>query len=226
MSLHVAYLVNQYPAVSHTFIRREILALERQGLVVDRIALRGWDAEVVDDADKRERAHTRYVLAGGVAGLLSAIVSTLFRSPRKMGAALRLALGMARESDRSLPMHLAYLAEACVIRRWLADTGATHLHAHFATNPAEIAMLVRALGGPAYSFTAHGSDIMDRPAQMGLPMTVGSAAFVVAVCSFGRSQIMKWVPHAAWSRLRVVRCGLDPDYAADPGEHARSPRLL
>jgi len=30
--LRVAYLVNQYPKVSHSFIRREILALERQGV--------------------------------------------------------------------------------------------------------------------------------------------------------------------------------------------------
>ena len=30
MSLRVAYLTNQYPKVSHSFIRREILALERQ----------------------------------------------------------------------------------------------------------------------------------------------------------------------------------------------------
>ena len=39
----VAYLVNHYPAVSHSFIRREILALERLGVEVMRIALRGWD---------------------------------------------------------------------------------------------------------------------------------------------------------------------------------------
>ena len=44
----VAYLVNQYPAVSHTFIRREILALERQGVTVDRFSLTGWDLPLVD----------------------------------------------------------------------------------------------------------------------------------------------------------------------------------
>ena len=31
MNPRIAYLVNQYPKVSHSFIRREILALERQG---------------------------------------------------------------------------------------------------------------------------------------------------------------------------------------------------
>jgi len=33
MSSKVAYFINQYPKISHAFIRREILALERRGLV-------------------------------------------------------------------------------------------------------------------------------------------------------------------------------------------------
>ena len=57
MTLCIAYLVNQYPKVSHSFIRREILALERQGMEVQRIALRGWDAELVDDGDITEKVN-------------------------------------------------------------------------------------------------------------------------------------------------------------------------
>jgi hypothetical protein len=30
--MKIAYLINQYPRVSHSFIRREILVLERQGI--------------------------------------------------------------------------------------------------------------------------------------------------------------------------------------------------
>jgi hypothetical protein len=51
----IAYLVNQYPKVSHTFIRREIRALEQLGMLVTRFALRGWDADVTDRADIEER---------------------------------------------------------------------------------------------------------------------------------------------------------------------------
>ena len=38
MSMHIAYFVNQHPKVSHSFIRREMLALERPGIEVQRIA--------------------------------------------------------------------------------------------------------------------------------------------------------------------------------------------
>ncbi len=215
MALQVAFLVNQYPAVSQTFIRREIQALERMGIVVQRIALRGWDAVLVDDADKLELARTRYVLKAGVLGLAGAVLKSAFMSPSKWFGALRLAFRMAKGSDRPLPLHLVYFAEACLVRLWLADSKAQHLHAHFATNSAEVAMLVQALGGPPYSFTAHGSDIMDRPAQMGLPDKVGRASFVVAVCWYGRSQILRWIPQRLWAKVSVIGCGLERGYAAD-----------
>jgi glycosyltransferase involved in cell wall biosynthesis len=60
---------------------------------------------------------------------------------------------------------------------------------------------------------------MDRPAQVGLEHTVARAAFVAAVCSFGRSQILKWVPHTLWAKVKVIRCGLAPGY----GEAASAP---
>jgi hypothetical protein len=163
MAPRVAYLVNQYPAVSQTFIRREIHALERLGFVVDRMALRGWDAVLVDDSDRAELARTRYVLKLGPTGLALAVLRNAVRRPARLLSALALALSMARGSDRPWPLHLVYFAEACVIRSWLDEAPVAHLHAHFATNPAEVAMLVGALDGPPYSFTAHGSDIMDRP---------------------------------------------------------------
>jgi colanic acid/amylovoran biosynthesis glycosyltransferase len=212
--VRVAYLINQYPAVSHTFIRREIHALERLGVSVDRIALRGWNIPLVDSVDLAERVLTRYVLKGGVVPLLGAALSTAVSKPMAFLRALKLAWGMSRQSEKRFPVHVAYLLEACVIKKWMQQSGATHLHAHFATNPAEVAMLVRALGGAPYSFTAHGSDIMDRPAQVGLAETVGRSVFAVAVCSYGRSQICRWIPQALWPRVQVVRCGLEAGYGA------------
>ena len=40
-ALRIAYLTTEYPKVSHTFIRREILELERRGHHVLRLAIRG-----------------------------------------------------------------------------------------------------------------------------------------------------------------------------------------
>lgn len=225
MMLHVAYLVNQYPAVSQTFIKREIHALERRGVRISRFALRGWQDELVDASDHAERERTRYVLQQGPAKLLLAMAKCAVTRPRKLWNAGCLALRMSHGSDRNLAIHGAYLAEACLLYQWLAEIGVTHLHAHFATNPAEVALLAHALGGPKYSFTAHGSDIMDRPAQMALARKVEHASFVAAVCSFGRNQLFRWIPHSLWSKVAVVRCGLQAGYGdgstAPAAEHRR-----
>jgi colanic acid/amylovoran biosynthesis glycosyltransferase len=75
--MRIAYLINQYPKVSHSFIRREILALEQRGIDIFRIALRGWDGEIVDQEDILERKRTRYVLRDGALPLLFAMVRML-----------------------------------------------------------------------------------------------------------------------------------------------------
>lgn len=205
----IAYLTPLYPKVSHTFIRREILALERQGFDILRISLRGWDDELVDEEDKQERAHTRYVLQDGAFALLWATLRTLLMTPRRFLSAFALAIRMGRSAKRQLPYHIVYLAEACRILPWLKSFGATHVHAHFSTNSAEIAMLANALGGPPYSFTVH------RQVELsfgGIDEKVCRAAFVVAISSFGRSQLYHQIEYTHWHKVKLIHCGLEPAF--------------
>ena len=223
--MKIAYFVNQYPKVSHSFIRREILALERQGFEVLRIALRGWDGSLPDEEDQRERRQTRYVLRQGVAGLVPPLLGALVRSPARLVAALRLAMRMSRDSDRPLPYHLIYVAEACRIVLWLAESEVRRVHAHFGTNSAEIAMLARVLGGPPYSFTVHGPDEFIK--SMGLEEKIHRAAFVVAISDFGRSQLYMRSRHTDWDRIKVVHCGVERSfYEGDAIPIPEAPRLV
>jgi glycosyltransferase involved in cell wall biosynthesis len=223
----VAYLVNQYPKVSHSFVRREIRALERLGCEVQRIALRGWEGELADREDLDERAQTRYVLREGPAALLPALAAAALASPRRFAGALALAVRVSRRADRPLPHHLAYLTEACRVLPWLRVFGATHVHAHFGTNAAEVAMLANALGGPPYSFTVHGPEEFDKPQALGLAEKARRAAFVVAVSSHGRAQLYRWIDPERWDRIKLVHCGLEREYFAAPAVPApEAPRLV
>jgi len=210
--MRIAYFINQYPKVSHSFIRREILALERQGLEVQRFALRGWDAELQDPEDLGERERTRYVLQGGLKGLLQPMLQVLRATPKRFGAALCLALRVGWRADRPWPYHLVYLAEACQLLQWLQAAGSEHVHAHFGTNSAEVVMLANALGGPGFSFTVHGPEEFDKPQFLHLGEKVRRAAFVVAVSDYGRSQLYRWVAHEHWAKVKVVHCGLERSF--------------
>lgn len=224
--MRVAYLVNQYPMVSHVFIRREILALERRSVEVTRISLRAWNSELVDPEDQLERERTRYVLREGVASLLLALMRMLFMRPAHLLRALALAWRMGRRAERPLPVHLAYLAEACRIEPWLRAAGIQHVHAHFGTNSAEVAMLVHVLGGPPWSFTVHGPTEFDKARFIGLPEKIRRCAFVVAISSFGRSQLYRFVEHQHWPKVQVVHCGLEPAFRAAPASPPPAVRRL
>jgi glycosyltransferase involved in cell wall biosynthesis len=225
--MRIAYLINQYPKVSHTFIRREILALERQGFDIVRIALRGWDGQLFDPDDQAERARTRYVVQIGAAKLLWAVLVTLLKRPVRLIHAFKLAWRMSRRAERPLAVHFAYLAEACCIERWLRAAGVTHLHAHFGTNSAEVAMLIDVLGGPAWSFTVHGPEEFDKATLLGMGEKVRRCAFVVAISSYGQSQIFRLVEQVYWSKVHVVHCGLDGSFSETfPSSPLTAPRLV
>src|SRR5262249_49859702 len=133
---------------------------------------------------------------------------------------------MGWRAERPLPVHVIYLVEACLILRWLTKSSVRHLHAHFGTNPAEVAMLMRVLGGPPFSFTVHGPDEFDRPLFIGLPEKIRRASFVVTVSSFSRSQLFRWVEHGQWHKIRVIRCGLEPDFYAGPPVYSDARHLV
>lgn len=208
----IAYLVNQYPKVSHSFIRREIHALERRGLRVERFAIRGWDLPLADPEDEDERKKTRYVLGDGVGPVLAAAARVAASRPAAFRRALALTLRMMARSDVSWPRQLIYLAEACRVLEWAEAHNVRHIHAHFGTNPADVAMLVASLGGPPFSFTAHGPEEFDRARAIHLAEKIRRSAFAVAVSSYGRSQMYRWADREQWRKIEVVHCGIGADF--------------
>jgi colanic acid/amylovoran biosynthesis glycosyltransferase len=225
--MRIAYLINQYPKVSHSFIRREIVALERYGFEIDRIALRGWDNELVDEDDRLEQKRTWYVLRDGVIALTLAMLRILVTRPTNFLRALALACRMSRGADRPLRYHLIYLAEACRIEARTRTARIKHVHAHFGSNPAEVAMLVNVLGGPPWSFTAHGPEEFDKAKAIGLPEKLRRCCFAVAISSFGRSQLYRNVESKHWSKIYVVHCGLERAFYDNiPASKSSSRRLV
>lgn len=209
--MRVAYLVNQYPRTSHSFIRREILALEAEGVEVLRYSLRPLDEALPHELDRREAERTRVVLGARAVGLARAVAAVGLRRPARFARALAAALQLSWRSERGVLRHLAYLAEACVLARWLQRAGAEHLHAHFGTNSATVALLSHELGGPAYSLTVHGPEEFDRPELLRLDEKVRRAAFAVTISSFGRAQLCRWIRLEDWPKVHVVRCGVGDD---------------
>jgi len=214
--LTVAYLVNLYPKISHSFIRREIQALESLGVCVHRYAIRRTDEPLVDNADREELAKTKVLLDLGAATLLGSLIRVAVRHPIRFWHTLGLAIRAGVGSDRGLARHLIYFVEAGALFDLLRHAPVDHLDAHSGTNAAAVAMYCAALGGPGYSFTAHGTESFESPARVRLGLKAKRARFAVAVCEVGRSELIAASIGIDESKVHVVRCGLDELFRAEP----------
>lgn len=214
--MQIAYLINQYPKVSHSFIRREIQTLEKLGWEVLRFAIRDCAEELVDAADQEELQKTRYILQAGMIVLLNSLLFVLLTRSKRFIFALKNTIAIGWQSERGLLIHLIYLAEACVLLQWLKNTEVKLVHCHFGTNSTTVGMMCYWLGGPKYSFTVHGPEEFDKVGAIALPTKIKDAAFVVAISNFGRSQLFRWCDPQQWSKIHVIRCGLSDDFLEQP----------
>lgn len=207
--MRVGYVINRYPSVSHTFIRREIAALEQLGIEVARFSVRAADGTLPDPADRAEVARTVFVLAQGSVALMASLAIVALRSPAKFVRAVRALSGMMPLGRGRFVRACAYLAEGAWLARRSERSKIRHLHAHFGTNSTTVARLASILSGIPYSFTVHGPEEFDSVNELGLAGKISDASFVAAITAFCRSQLFRHLSQAEWGKVRIVPCGLD-----------------
>jgi colanic acid/amylovoran biosynthesis glycosyltransferase len=212
--MKVAYLTTTYPAVSHTFIRRELVEISRHVESVERFAVRAAPHALVDADDIAEERQTYRLLEQPLGRWLRAVGRTALPQASKTAKGLSRALSLARLGHRGLLRHLAYFAEAVLLLDEMRERGVDHLHVHFGTNPAAVALIARDMGGPPYSFTVHGPDEFDAPVGFALADKITGAAFVVAISHYCSAQLQRWVGPSEWHKIRLVHCGVSDEFFA------------
>lgn len=115
--MRLAYICNVYPAVSHSFVRREIEGLEAIGHEVHRFSIRPADKNLKDPADLREVAYTEVVLGQGWARLLATALLELISRPMRFFAGIGATYRMGGPGLTQKAKHGAYLVEAAWLLR-------------------------------------------------------------------------------------------------------------
>lgn len=206
----VAYVVSQYPASSHTFIRREVESLRRHGVDIRTFSIRRPSAsELKAREDQVSAAETRFVLPLAPLALAAAHLRALGTRPLAWARLLRLATRHRAPGAKALLWSLFHFAEAVVLARMLRDDGVTHVHNHFANAGATVGMLAARFADLPWSLTLHGISETDYPAGLTLGAKLERADFAACVSWFGRAQAMRVTQPAHWHKFAVVRCGLD-----------------
>lgn len=210
--MKVAYLISQYPAASHTFIRREVKAMRAAGVDVRTYSIRRPDANerAAPDAVSAYE-ETFYILPARPLDVLRCHLQAILRDPVAYGRGLVSSLRHRVPGCRGALNALFYFAEAVVLANRLRQDGVNHLHNHFANAAANVGRLAaRELGIP-WSLTLHGISETDYPAGLMLAEKIQDARFVACVSYFGMAQAMRISSHRHWAKMAVVRCGLQLD---------------
>lgn len=196
----VGYVVKRYPRFSETFIVNEILAHEAAGLSLDVFALYPPNDTHFQDTLALVRAPVTYLTADGLRALdfWSALETAAIDVPE-----IWRALDAARGQEARTVYQAARLASA--VRR----RGITHLHAHFATAPAQVARLAARWAGISFSVTAHAKDIYhDSVTPSALRALLDDASGVVTVSDYNAQYLTDRVGVDP-SRLHRIYNGLD-----------------
>lgn len=217
----IGYLTSQYPATSHTFIRREVSALRRLGVAVATFSVRSPSAaELRAQSDREEAGRTFMLLSQGLATYLRAHLTELVKRPASYVRNLSFALRHRAPGVRAALLAIAHFGEAMLLANELRRRGVGHLHNHFANSAATVGLLASRQAGVGWSFTIHGVSEFDYPAGLTLADKVAEARFVACVSYFGRAQAERLTDPAQWSKLKIVRCGLELDHLPTPPREA------
>jgi glycosyltransferase involved in cell wall biosynthesis len=190
----VAYLIGTFPALTETFVAREVQALRAAGVEVDLFSLRrpsAIDAQG-DGADLMDR--TCYGSSLSWSELMRANVRAARRSPLRYARALGAVLLHTGTNPVHCMKSLAVFPVAVAFAERMRERRATHVHAHWANYPATAAYIVSRVLGIPYSFTAHAHDASLIRAM--LREKIRQAAFVMTCTGWTQNWLRRFAPEA------------------------------
>jgi colanic acid/amylovoran biosynthesis glycosyltransferase len=218
---HLAYVLKRFPRISETFVAAELIELERQGEHVTVFALIRPDEAFTHGFLDELRADVHYLPsrpAREPLRLARAVTGTVRSSARGLG---RAAAGLGRPTATSVRTFL----QAVVLYDEMRRAGIDHAHAHFATDAADHASVVRRLGGPSFSVTTHAKDIYHEQVRPDdLHRKLDDALFVATVSEDNKRYLDEILEGRA--RVRVVPNSVDLRRLGPPLTRRPEPGLV
>jgi colanic acid/amylovoran biosynthesis glycosyltransferase len=210
----IGYLISQYPAVSHTFVQREVFALRSKGFMIHTASINETNIkeEQLLPNDREEMNRTYYIKKQGVLIAVGELVKTFVTKPLQLLKGIYSALKLANFNIKKMFLHLCYLVEALLVAKWMKKTNISHVHVHFANPASTVALILTKIYPYTYSMTIHGPDEFYDVTLYNLKEKIEGAEFIFCISYYTRSQIMRLSLPEAWKKMDVVPLGVDPDF--------------
>jgi colanic acid/amylovoran biosynthesis glycosyltransferase len=220
----VAVGLSRFPTVTETFILREVVELERQGQPVRLVPMIRENPPIVHEAARpwTQRAlYTPFLSLPIVAANLRAFL----RRPFRYAALFARLVAGTLAAPRTLIGTLALFPKSVYLARRLEQEGVGHIHVHYASHPATMALIISKLADVTFSFTVHAHDIQtDRSL---LRWKIAEARFIRSISAYNRRFLEGLYPKEAAGKIDVIHVGIEPEnYENNVAVTGATPRIL
>jgi glycosyltransferase involved in cell wall biosynthesis len=199
--MHLVYVTCALPfSTEETWIVPEILELKKRGHRITVIPIRPRDKVFHDDA----RILTTSTIAKSLLSF-SVLASALAETVRAPMLVLKSALLLATSRDfRIFLKNVAIFPKSLWLARLAREQAVDHIHAHFASTNATVALVASTVSGIPWSFTAHRWDITENNL---LEKKAQTAKFVRAIDARGGQELSAYIGKYQY-KVRVIHMGV------------------
>jgi colanic acid/amylovoran biosynthesis glycosyltransferase len=207
---HIAYLASEYPAISHTFIFREVQELRKSGLEIKTASIRRPAMLIkMTDEEKKDAENTLYIKNTSKINIISAHMRLIIKSPCRYFSMLNNTCQFSRKGNFGLLKTIGYFIEAGLLVNWALNNSVEHIHVHFANPAATVAMIAACYGTLSFSLSIHGPDIFYNIDNNLIADKIKRASKIRCISHFCKSQLIRIVPYSFWNKFYIIRCGVD-----------------
>ena len=200
--LKIIYILDQFPTISETFILNEMVSLLKKGVCVEVLSL-NKGGKGINHPRVEEIKVINYLQKTGFRKKILAHLYWVFKNPEVYLRTMVIALNRSNGISRLFLMNLHDVI-------FIEKSNPTHIHAHFASNASNLAMLAFLLTRIPFTFTSHGSDIFINVGR-NLKLKSRLAKRHITISEFNREYIVR---HYGVRRedISVVYSGIDFSY--------------
>ncbi len=220
----VLYVVSRFPSLTTTFTAYEMSTIQQSGVDVHVATV--WPSEDDNEPQTVERQFIDKTcelrLTNPALWLRS--IQQIFLKPHILILIFRLLVGHFNSIYAPLKL-LVSLPKGLYLGYWVKKHGFQHIHAHFLSSPATVALIASRISGVPYTVTIHAFDIFatspyERNAS--IPLKCEKAAACIVISNFNLEYMRKTWPNIG-GRFELIYNGIDADIFTNNGKRATDP---
>ena len=202
----VAYIANEFPSPLEPYVMDEITELRRRGVHVVCCSGKRVSPEPLSLAERTFWKETRYFQPLTDDELLRAL-GRLVSNRHNLWQVLRPLLWERGASPTRRIRALGHTVMGAAMAEQLAPLDVEHIHAHHGYFASWMALTAARLLGIGFSFTLHGSDLLQRANLLSAKLK--ACQFCVTVSDYNRQYILRNYPSTPSEKIVVQRLGVD-----------------